>query len=301
MAAVDGVRVLTSGGAMPAAMPVSGGAASMPPLRTSTTTKITLINLDPGALEDGLRSILSQMGELESVSIERNADGSSVGCGEAVFKTYEGAATAVAQLDGRNVDGRKLIVKIDPAAMAAAQAVVAAPGRTTVVLPGRGIATAEVTHGAHGETLSYVNAAFMETESASRARMPRGGYERVGGGSRYDRDDRGHDDRRGRDRGDDRRGGDRDGPRGRGRDEDRSSGRKAAGGRSKGPADIEAEFARFTSGKGEAKPAAAARPAKGGKGKRAKASSEDIESAFDAYLAEPKKDAADAAPAPAAE
>ena len=56
------------------AAPVARGGASLPPLRTSTATKITLVNLDPEVDDGALESILSTFGEIKSVQVERNPD-----------------------------------------------------------------------------------------------------------------------------------------------------------------------------------------------------------------------------------
>jgi RNA recognition motif-containing protein len=78
-------------------------------------TTIALTNLAPEADDDAIREILSMFGKVKKVEVERDEAGNSVGCAEAVFTSFEDAKKAVAGLDGRIADGRKLRVQITSA------------------------------------------------------------------------------------------------------------------------------------------------------------------------------------------
>ncbi|KAA0156492.1 hypothetical protein FNF29_00753 [Cafeteria roenbergensis] len=298
------------------AAPVARGGASLPPLRTSTATKITLVNLDPEVDDGALESILSTFGEVKSVQVERNPDGTSVGCGEAVYKTYDAAVSAVSALDGRIVDNRRLVVALDPAAQAAAAAAAApAPAAAAAGAPQYSVSTSDPAN-ATMQALATASAAFAEVDHSSKAlnryREPRGGgYDRApreGGYTRapreggYDRAPRGaapeRFDSRGLDRG--ARGRPAGRGRGRGRDEDRTAARGRGGRREE--VDVEASFDAYVAkGKGKGKAGAAPASAgpgakKGGKGgRKGGKSGDEVDADFEAYVA--AKDAAASAPA----
>lgn len=282
------------------AAPVVRGGASLPPLRTSTATKITLVNLDPEVDDGALESILSTFGEVKSVQVERNPDGTSVGCGEAVYKTYDSAVSAVSALDGRIVDNRRLVVALDPAAQAAAAAAAAAPAPAPATgAPQYSVSMSDPANAAM-HALATASAAFAEVDHSSTAlkryREPRnGGYDRAPREGGYDRAPRGGASDRFDSRGLDRGARGRPASRGRGRDEDRTSARDGLArgrGSRREEVDVEASFDAYVAtskgkGKGGAAPAAAGPGAKkGGKGgRKGGKSGEEVDADFDAYIA----------------
>jgi RNA recognition motif-containing protein len=106
------VRISASFGGEPAAVvaaPADGFELSL------KGTVISLTNLAPEADDDAIKEILSTFGRVKKVEVERVEAGNSVGCAEAVFANYADAQKAVASLDGRIADGRKLRVQITSA------------------------------------------------------------------------------------------------------------------------------------------------------------------------------------------
>jgi RNA recognition motif-containing protein len=75
--------------------------------------KIYVGNLNYGTTEETLRTLFAEHGEVVSVNlITDRYSGESKGFGFVEMATDEGATAAIAALNGRDVDGRKLRVDI---------------------------------------------------------------------------------------------------------------------------------------------------------------------------------------------
>lgn len=74
------------------------------------TIRIFVGNLSTDTTEDALRELFEQFGEVKSVAIETDEDGNSKGTGYIEMSVAEGIE-AVAKLNGKQVEGKKITVK----------------------------------------------------------------------------------------------------------------------------------------------------------------------------------------------
>lgn len=97
-------------------------AVSRPAARASisTGTKVMITNLDPEIEAEDLREVFASeevLGKraaagIKSVSIHMDANGNSKETGEVVFRRRQDALLAIEELDGRDVDGRVIRVRL---------------------------------------------------------------------------------------------------------------------------------------------------------------------------------------------
>jgi RNA recognition motif-containing protein len=85
--------------------------------------KLYVGNLDYQILNEGLEQLFAQAGKIESARVVTTIAGNPRGFGFVEMSSREEGAAAIAQFNGREVDGRRLIVNEEEPPMARAAGV----------------------------------------------------------------------------------------------------------------------------------------------------------------------------------